>query len=212
MSVKQRDVFLEGEGDRWFFRNQKNNAMPASEDVQFLIRQFSYLSRTDRRFLEVGCSNGVKSQNLSESLGWIGYGIDPSTSAITEANKRLETNNFFVGSAENLPFEDYFFDFVFFAFCLYLVDRDDLNSIFAEAFRVLKKNGFIAILDFDYGKDISQDYHHLQGVKSYKENYLKYFEKYGVSLVAKESYSDSGEIRFENNQNLRVAISLFARV
>lgn len=181
-----------------------------THDVTFLCRNLGFLHSEGRKFLEIGCSNGVKTQNLMTSLNWLGYGIDPSPAAIEDAKRRMNSSNFHVGTADRLLFVNEFFDLVFFGFCLYLIDREDLEKVFNESIRVLKKDGYIAILDFDYGVKYSQDYIHKKGIKSYKDNYLKYLEKYSVNLVAKESYSESGEIKYEANPNSRVAISLYS--
>lgn len=148
----QRDYFLNGEGDNWFLRNKHLLEHADNYDIQFLARNLCNQKNKNFSFLEIGCSSGVKTAELATLLGWKGFGIDPSALAIDEARQiRRDDLSFFVGTAESLPFEDHVFDLVYFAFCLYLVDREQLEDVFVEALRVLKQNSFLAILDFDFG-------------------------------------------------------------
>ena len=90
---KQKKIFLDGEGDNWFFRNkdkyQKNNL----RRNKILFNQIEKLefNRTNKKinFLEVGCSNGMFLQSLKKKLGNINiFGIDPSKKAIEELKKK----------------------------------------------------------------------------------------------------------------------------
>ena len=120
--------------------------------------------------------------------------------------------DFTVGTADSLPFENHFFDLVYFGFCLYLVDREQLELIFMEASRVLKKNAYLSILDFDYGESQKNVYKHDTELFSYKDDYSAYLRKHQLILVAKESYTPLNKIGFAANPDERVAISLYAKI
>lgn len=213
----QRDIFLSGEGDNWFIRNKPQNKTKFPE-VKFLT---SYLKEFRiQKFLEIGCSSGKITKKISKKLRAKGFGIDPSELAIASANTRrfknlqkynltkLEELDFSIGSSENLNFESEFFDFIYFGFCLYLVDRSLVTQSLTEANRCLKPGGFLAIKDFDYGIQHSNPYKHRKGIISYKDDYTYYFIKLGYNLVSKESYISSNKIGYSINPDDRVSIWL----
>lgn len=209
----QRDYFLNGEGDNWFLRNKHLVGHADNYDIKFLARNLCNLKDKNFNFLEIGCSNGIKTSELATLLGWKGFGIDPSTLAIDEARQiKRDDLSFFVGTAESLPFEDNVFDLVYFAFCLYLIDREQLEDVFIEAMRVLKQNSFLAILDFDFGVSKKNTYIHNRRLYSFKESYAARIESFGFVQVAKESYSSTGKMEFANNPDERIAINLYIHV
>ena len=182
-----------------------------------LFRSCRYLQNSDleiKRFLEIGCSSGIKTIELSERIGAIGYGIDPSNKAIEEAIQAsavaYQKNFFLPGTADILNFKESFFDLVFFGFCLYLVDRELVVPSFVEADRVLASGKFLAILDFDSEVSYRNTYKHKQGLFSFKQNYINYFINSGYALVAKESYSDA-KIGWDIDGDKRVSIVLLQK-
>jgi ubiquinone/menaquinone biosynthesis C-methylase UbiE len=113
-----------------------------------------------------------------------------------------------VGTANSLPFDSATFDFVFFGFCLYLVDRNEIFQAVAEADRVLKKGGFLAILDFDPGQQHKRIYRHKEGIYSYKTSHADFFTAGGqYYLVAKESFSHAGT-QFTTDPDERLSLSI----
>ena len=120
-------------------------------------------------------------------MGCNGWGIDPSAQAIKYASSKFGNNsidasyelNFSVGTADNLTFTDNFFDFIYFGFCLYVVDRSLLSRTFAGANRVLRKGGFLAIHDFDVLGQLERTNKHHKDVKSFKDKYDEYYLKHG---------------------------------
>ena len=157
-----------------------------------------YIKRSDKfhKILEIGCGAGAKVRVLSEYFQSDGYGIDPSSEAIKAANEKLSPPNikldFQSGLASQLPFDDKKFDLVFFGFCLYLVEPNEIFKAVMEADRVLRNGGFLAILDFDYGQLRVNPYKHAPGIFSYKNNYSQIFtsSKY-FHQISKWSFSHS---------------------
>ena len=96
----------------------------------------------------------MKLQYLCKFFEAAGSGVDPSSKAVEAGNERLLRAGISdialsVSTADALPLEKEEFDLVYFAFCLYLVDRNNLFATIAEADRVLKPGGYLAIVDFD---------------------------------------------------------------
>jgi ubiquinone/menaquinone biosynthesis C-methylase UbiE len=204
--MRQREIFLNGEGDNWYERNKHQLKNVDSPDLQCLINYLIHIKGTELKFLEIGCSNGRKVLEISKRLGWDGFGIDPSAEAILRANQNKAGNTTFsIGTADALSFEDNFFDCVFFGFCLYLVDRDDINAALSESIRVLKPGGLIAILDFDYGGNHKNIYTHDNRVTAFKQDYSSFFLNLGGILIAKESYIGA-QVGFSDDPDNRIAL------
>ena len=212
--MNQKTVFLLDEGDNWYIRNRKIGHNQFSE-AKFLLNYLK--SQTIHKFLEVGCSSGRKTKYLARKLHAEGYGIDPSQLAIKKAKVNrfrtlrkflgIKQFSFSVGTADKLPYKPHFFDLVYLSFCLYLVDRNLVNDSLNEANRCLKPGGFIAIKDFDYGAQNVNDYKHKKGIKSFKDDYTRYFINLGYILVGKESYKFQ-KIGFNLDPDERISIWL----
>jgi demethylmenaquinone methyltransferase / 2-methoxy-6-polyprenyl-1,4-benzoquinol methylase len=104
------------------------------------------------RVLDVACGTGAISRQAVRLAGRSGHviGIDPSTGMLRENRKRVGKVNTRIplvqGFAETLPFGDHSFDFLSMGYALRHVS--DLNTTFAEYFRVLRPGGRLAILEF----------------------------------------------------------------
>ena len=214
MKIKQKQIFLESEGDSYFQRNQKKLVSSIDEYViEKLTLGLSPFKENIHFILEIGCSSGLKLRKLCKYFDASGFGIDQSNNAIevgNQENKKDAINNISlqVGTADTLPFESQSIDLVFFGFCLYLLDRSDIFKAIAEADRILKPGGFIAILDFDPNGRSKNVYSHKSGIYSYKNTYAELFSASGhYYLVSKESLSHSN-IFFSADNYERVALQI----
>ena len=112
-----------------------------------------------KKVLDVGCGSG---RNLIYFLrnGYDVFGIDPNPQAV-EMVKELSAalapdnplENFVVGSAENLPYNDATFDLIICSAVLHFAkDGQHFNTMLRAMFRVLKPGGyFFARLASDIG-------------------------------------------------------------
>ncbi len=211
----QSTTFKDGEADEWFLRNKSALNSCASEtskgfpEIDWLGSELAPFASATNSILEIGCSNGAKLESLCKILGARGHGIDPSSLAVMEGNARLAEGVLLcTGTASSLPFETESFDFVYFGFCLYLLDRHDLFKAIAEADRVLKCGGFLAVTDFDPIHRQKRPHHHKDGVFSYKQDYSKLFTSGGnYYLVSKKSYSLKQSF-FDSDGGERVSTTL----
>lgn len=204
--MRQSDIFLDGEGDNWFARNQHAIANGETSEIGTIERALS--AHPPGSVLEIGCSNGSKLAALCRHFGARGSGVDPSEAAVREGNARFPGLQLRVGTAANLPFDADQFDLVYFGFCLYLVDRSEIFRAAAEADRVLKPGGFLAVLDFDPVLRHRRAYHHKPGIYSYKTDHARFFLGSGhYSLVAKDSFSHDSS-HFTPNSDERVSMSV----
>ena len=209
--MNQSSIFLEGEGDNYFLRNKAAlEVRSGASEITWLGQALSPFKDKINTVLEIGCSNGAKLEQICGLLDAKGQGIDPSKQAVDEGNRRLSRSGtqLHVGTASRLPFEALSFDFVYFGFCLYLLDRQDLFAAMAEADRVLKFGGFLAITDFDPIHRHKRPYHHKDGVFSFKQDYSKVFTESGLYyLVSKNSFSHRQSF-FDADGNERVSTTL----
>lgn len=205
----QSDAFLESEGDRYF---QRNNEASENESENFgtetIKRVLQKFDNEINNVLEIGCGNGGKLRDLCDYFNACGSGIDPSAAAIKNGNKLHKDLTLSLGIASDLPYNNNCFDLVYFGFCLYLLDRNDVLKAVAECDRVLKTGGFLAILDFDPTQRGKNPYLHKPGLFTYKNSYSDFFIAGGhYYLVAKESFSHESR-HFDTNSNERVSICL----
>jgi ubiquinone/menaquinone biosynthesis C-methylase UbiE len=205
----QSKIFLASEGDGWFERNKAAvNSKSNFYETDTIKRVLQSYKEVINNVLEIGCGNGAKLNDLCQYFNANGNGIDPSSAAIKNGNDLHKHLDLSVATASNLPHSNNFFDLVYFGFCLYLVDREDIFKAVAEADRVLKSGGFLAILDFDPKQRHKRPYHHKPGLFSYKTSYSDFFTAGGhYYLVAKESFSH-GASHFATDSDERVSVSI----
>jgi SAM-dependent methyltransferase len=99
---------------------------------------------TGRRVLEVGCGTGRFLAALAgRSKAW---GVDPSPQMLEVARGRVRGAGLKLGSAEELPFKDGWFERTAMWLVVHLVDRP---RAFAEFHRVLDSDGRLVIATFD---------------------------------------------------------------
>jgi ubiquinone/menaquinone biosynthesis C-methylase UbiE len=175
--VKQKDTFLQSEGDAWFARNAsalEARELPQSDGVLMELLALPAADIQPRtRILEIGCGDGRRLAWLRDNRGFECFGVEPSAHAVEVAKRRGVTAQ--QGTADRLPFEDRQFDIIVFGFCLYLCDRGDLFRIACEADRVLKNPGWLLIMDFFSPMPSRRAYHHRKGLFSHKMDYRTLF-------------------------------------
>jgi ubiquinone/menaquinone biosynthesis C-methylase UbiE len=94
--------------------------------------------------LDIGCGTGRFLAQLAEvAKAW---GVDPSPQMLEVARSRVGSAGLKLGSAEELPFKDGWFERATMWLVAHLVDRP---RAFAEAARVLEPGGRFAVATFD---------------------------------------------------------------
>lgn len=177
--MKQKELFLQSEGDAWFQRTKTIVSRRILPDDDPVLREILDLPLADKegskplRVLEVGCGEGSRLAWLQTNMNMHCSGLEPSAHAVAVA--RAQGVDAHQGSADKLPFANNTFDIVIFGFCLYLCDRSDLFLIAAEADRVLRSPGWLIIMDFFSPTNRSRPYHHHPEVFSFKMDYRTLF-------------------------------------
>ena len=211
--MNQANVFLNGEGDAWFQRNHEANEPPVIKHSRRMLGDWIEENcKNIENILEIGAGSGYPLAYLAELSKSTGVGIEPSTRAIENWEKRqhMKTANveLIKGVASDLPFDNSTFDIVGFGFCLYLVDRSDLYKAIREADRVLRIGGYMYIEDFDPISRYAKTYKHKKGVNSYKDKYFRYISDGGCYSIIKHASYGINEKSFEVNEDDRVSMTL----
>jgi ubiquinone/menaquinone biosynthesis C-methylase UbiE len=167
--MAQKDAFLESEGDAYYLRNRGGT----DRQPDLLSDALSRLQIAPTRILEIGCSDGRRLAGLWRTFKAECHGVDPSQEAIR--SNSISDLHLSVGTADRLHFDNGFFDLVVFGFCLYLCDPQDHFMIAAEANRVLRDGGFLAISDFCPSRAYRNPYAHKPGLYAYKMDYARMF-------------------------------------
>jgi SAM-dependent methyltransferase len=129
------------EYDDWFVKHK--------DKYEAELRALRYFIPFDSNGLEVGVGSG----KFAIPLG-IKTGVEPSSKMADKARKL--GIHVLPGVAEDLPVPDNSFDFVLMVTTICFVD--DLKKSFQEAFRVLKKDGFIVIGFIDKDSELGKIY------------------------------------------------------
>ena len=108
--------------------------------LKTLIRKFVLPTRRNKQILDAGCGTGETTKFLSQ-FGKV-TGIDASKQAI-EFCKTRKLRNIWQSTAENLPFEEGFFDLITMLDLLEHIENS--TQALKESYRVLKAGGFLLI-------------------------------------------------------------------
>lgn len=212
--MKQKEIFLQSEGNAWFTRNQQGVAIRKLPDADPLLREILDLHLQARggrglKVLEVGCGDGTRLFWLKNNLNADCYGIEPSALAVAAAcAKGINVQQ---GTADLLPFDNQCFDIVIFGFCLYLCDREDLFRIAAEADRVLRNPSWLMIMDFYSPIPLVRNYHHLPGMQSYKMDYLSLFSWHPDYECMTHKVRHHGDASYTDDPDEWVAVSVLRK-
>ncbi|MDD1505870.1 glycosyltransferase, partial [Lysinibacillus sp. CNPSo 3705] len=124
--------------------------------------------------LDAACGEGYGSEILSTQARQV-YGMDIDEKSITHAKKTYIKSNldFIVGSIEELPFEDDFFDIIVSFETIEHVDENLQSKFLKEIKRVLKKDGLLIISTPN--KKVYSDYRNYSNPFHIKEFYMEEF-------------------------------------
>ncbi len=205
---KNKKFFEDGEADEWFRRNLKSlESKPNDAVIDMLIDWLEPFKNELSNILEIGCGSGHRLNQMSVGLMANGYGVEPSSEAVTYIENQFPSLEAKVGFGDNLPFKEKF-DFVHLGFFLYLVDREFYLRSISEADRLVKPGGFLSIVDFDTPVPYSNDYSHQSGVFSHKKNNSDVFVASNLYSVVNKFHFSHSNFYFDKNINERVSLTL----
>lgn len=212
---KQKDTFLESEGDAWHARNDHQIKARRLPDDDHLLQELLRLVGREGtqpllRVLEIGCGDGTRLEWIRNTLPAQCFGVEPSSIAVASAKARgLAVSK---GTADLLPIESQSVDVLIFGFCLYLCDREDLFRIASEADRVLRSPGWLLIQDFFSPAPTANPYKHHPGIYSHKMDYRRLFEWHPDYVCMKHSVTAHGSAECTDEADDWVAISVLRKL
>lgn len=205
---------MKSEADAWFFRNKEYLAErgEVSEGTKLALEFFEGQETggwKGKSILEIGACYGYNLKYLSDKLGAICYGIDPSDEAIKYGREKFgEVINLQPGTSDFLPYESGKFDAVIMGFCMYWIERKHLMRTVSEADRVLKEKGYLMLIDFDTVIPYKRANVHNSEVWTYKMQYANLFlANPQYYLVNKTNFSENGRM-FSDNKQERISFNI----
>ncbi len=161
------------EYDNWFNKNE--------EIYQAEIKALKNVLPKDKSGIEIG----VGSARFAIPLN-IKIGVEPSKKMAKLAQKRgIEVQR---GIAEKLPFYKNLFDFVLMVTTICFVD--DILKSFKEAYRVLKKEGFILVGFIDKNSALGKRYQSKKNKSKFYSNASFYSTEEVLYFLKKANFSD----------------------
>ena len=200
------------EGDEWYRRNREYDPKSFLEEdpICKCLEDVSITINGIANVLEVGSSDGRRLKALKEKYNWNYKGVDPSKTAIEKgATNHIQL---FEGSADKLPIESSSIDILIYGFCLYLCDREELFLISAEANRVSKNESWIIIHDFWANHDKSNEYHHKEGIRSYKTRPEEMFTWHESFTLMEEKIRNIDDGKYTDDQDKWVKTSVLRKI
>lgn len=141
------------------------------ETIHMFLRRLPVAG--DTMVLDFGCGTGNYANLLQKATNAKVFGLEPSDGMREKAAAKNPNVILVKGNHENIPFEDSFFDFIYMTDVIHHVS--DVDQMFREFFRVLKKKGSICI--------VTQSHEQIE-----KRFYVKYFPT--TAIADKKRYPD----------------------
>lgn len=181
--MEQDEMFLAGEGDRWYARNKAKLSEAGCADWPLRLLTMLEPGPDVRSVIELGCADGYRLAALSRLFG-DGVrcaGIDASADAIRQGSERYPGLDLRQGLLSDVPLDEPA-DLVVVNFVLHWVDRARLVRSIAEIDRLVADGGLLLLGDFlpDFAQ--RRRYHHLpeRRVYTYKQDYSAAFKTLGM--------------------------------
>lgn len=126
-------------------------------DVDMILENLDI--KNDSVVLDAGCGNGYMLQEFSKRIQGDGkvYGVDKNIDFVNSLNSENSLKNVEIKVADlvkKLNFKDEQFDLIYLSTILHIFSKEEKESFFSEAKRLLKKGGNLAVVEVDT-KDIS---------------------------------------------------------
>ena len=201
MKKNQENVFIEGQSDAWFDRNFKNGikALPEEHRIIRLVKSLDLPSSGN--LIDVGGAAGsVAAGIIKVCPGWKATVLEPSQKAVKAGSKIFPWIDFIQGSiAKKNDMPNKAFDIALVSGVLCVIDRSLLSQAIANIDSLIKPNGHIIIYDFYTPFPRANDYHHQDGIFTYKQDYSLPFKSLNIYT---EIYRNSGPVKHSNFDNV----------
>ena len=102
-----------------------------------------YFVKPKAKLLDIGCGDGIDMLHY-QKLGAKVFGLDSSEEMVAIAKNKLPNSEIKLGTFENMPFEDNYFDIVLSKYAIHISPY--VSQTFSEIHRILKPNGIMMYL------------------------------------------------------------------
>jgi len=139
---------------------QEENRPSGGKKTIRIIAQNSFTNK-ETNVLEIGCTNGFSSLEISRITGCSVIGIDIDEQSVCNANEKAKKYKiddkvkFYKESVEYLPYTDDSFDLIVLGNALSFINNK--NKAINEILRVVKPSGFISVVPIWYKSQINTD-------------------------------------------------------
>ena len=190
----QDEIFENGEGNRWFERNASVLYAGKYDMVTDMI-DMCHLS--PKSIMELGCSNGFRLETLREKYDADCYGMDVSSEAISDGEKKFPNIHLTKCSLADAH-ADRQFDLVVCNFVLHWIDRKNLFTVVRNIDTFVSGGGTLILGDFLPDFNQKRWYHHLKNerVFTYKQDYAGIFKASGI-------YHEYARVTFNHDSKSR---------
>jgi len=181
--MTQDNLFVSGEGDNWYRRNQA--ALSNNDKVDWPLFVFDLIDNKNgiTSVIELGCSNGFRLHRLKQThLPQARcVGVDASSEAITSGATLFPELELYQGLLSNPPTDEQF-DLVIVNYVLHWIDRSTLAQSIASVDRLVRDGGLLLLGDFLPDFQQRRRYHHMpdEHVFTYKQDYPEVFTALGL--------------------------------
>lgn len=173
MKKKQENIFIDQEADAWFERNSTKVTKPVSINDMVIEGILSINLPKSGSFIDLGGGVGAVSARITKLYPkWSGTVLEPSKKAIKHGSKIFPWINFISGSIskkKDMPKKVY--DMAIISMVFTWIDRNLLTQAVANIDNLVRPGGYIIIKDFYTPNPKVNNYHHAEGVLTYKQDY-----------------------------------------
>ncbi len=201
MKKNQENIFIEGQSDAWFDRNFKNGIKAASDEHKIIQLIKSLNLPSSGNLIDLGGAAGSLAAGIIKNYpSWKATVLEPSQKAVNAGSKIFPWIDFIRGSvAKKNDMPNKVFDLAIISGVFCWIDRSLLSQAIANIDSLIKPNGHIIISDFYTPFPRANDYHHLDGIFTYKQDYSLPFKSLNIYT---EIYRNSGPVKHSNFDNV----------
>jgi len=174
------------------------------------------LEYKEKIILDLCCGTGNQIKLLSKHGFRNLYCLDISDSMLEIAKKSDSSIKIYNEDATKTNFGNAFFDVVIISFAIHEKDRNIQQALINEAHRIVKKDGFILVVDYVFdnkttklGRILINIIEKIAGREHYR-NFKKYIQNKGLlSLIKKDKFK---LVKYNRMSYRAVTISMFQKI
>ncbi len=192
----QDNIFFKTEGDNFFDRNGPRVNKGIFKAVKFLRPNYN------SNILEIGCGCGSTLKKINLVFKSNVFGIDTSKKAINYGLKNKKLKNMFHKTFLSFKTKKKF-DIIITGGFLYVTPDKDLKKTFLKIFRLMKKNSYLIVWDYDTPYSYCNKWKYDKNLKSYKRNLLQKINDINkkIYLISKQlQLKDGSKVNSYNSQ------------